>query len=279
MAKLCEQCGKRNNPFVGDPFSLDVDGKILCFNCAKHIQDDIIKLYYVKTKSEFDSLKNKIISACQQHYNETITTYISARIDKIYNIAVKNNIQIFEDAESNTVDEEKKINSDIGPFENQDLVYTIDGVRGRHIDIYTDKVVITTKLTLGSLITHNATDGEKTVYYSDCVGVQFKQSKFTIGYLQLETASVSGNNITSNFFGENTFTFDTTVVSNARMMEVAEYVKSRVDAAKKGTTTPVSTSNNNFSLADELLKLKQLLDIGVLTQEEFDEQKNKLLNK
>lgn len=63
------------------------------------------------------------------------------------------------------------------------------------------------------------------------------------------------------------------------MMEVAEYVKSRVDAAKKGTTTPVSTSNNNFSLADELLKLKQLLDIGVLTQEEFDEQKNKLLNK
>ncbi len=33
-----------------------------------------------------------------------------------------------------------------------------------------------------------------------------------------------------------------------------------------------------MSNADELLKLKELLDAGVLTQEEFDEQKNKLLN-
>lgn len=31
-------------------------------------------------------------------------------------------------------------------------------------------------------------------------------------------------------------------------------------------------------IADELLKLKQLLDMGVLTQEEFDQQKQKLLN-
>ncbi len=32
-------------------------------------------------------------------------------------------------------------------------------------------------------------------------------------------------------------------------------------------------------VADELLKLKQLLDMGVLTQEEFDQQKQKLLSK
>ena len=168
------------------------------------------------------------------------------------------------------------INDNIGPFENQDLVYSIDGVRGRHIDVYKDKVVITVKVTLGSLITHNSTDGEKTIYYSDCIGVQFKQSKFTIGYLQLETASSSGNNKNSNFFGENSFTYDTTVISNERMIEVSNYVKSRVDAVKTGTAATVAT-NNTVSLADELLKLKQLLDMGVLTQEEFDEQKIKLL--
>ena len=33
------------------------------------------------------------------------------------------------------------------------------------------------------------------------------------------------------------------------------------------------------SVADELLKLKQLLDMGVLTDEEFQQQKQKLLNK
>jgi hypothetical protein len=137
-------------------------------------------------------------------------------------------------------------------------------------------VVITVKVTLGSLITHNSTDGEKTIYYSDCIGVQFKQSKFAIGYLQLETASSSGNNENSNFFGENSFTYDTTVISNERMIEVSNYVKSRVDAVKTDKAATVAT-NNTVSLADELLKLKQLLDMGVLTQEEFDEQKIKLL--
>ena len=165
------------------------------------------------------------------------------------------------DTEDNEPVKEEK-NRNIGPFENQDLVYTIDGVRGRHIDIYKEKVVITTKVTIGSLITHNATDGEKTIYYSDCIGVQFKPSKFTIGYLQLETASSNGNNKNSNFFSENTFTYDTTVISNERMTEVANYVKSRVDAIKKGATIPAGV-NNNISVADELLKLKQLLDIGV----------------
>ena len=36
---------------------------------------------------------------------------------------------------------------------------------------------------------------------------------------------------------------------------------------------------NNFSVADELRKYKELLDLGVLTSEEFELQKNKLLNK
>lgn len=37
-------------------------------------------------------------------------------------------------------------------------------------------------------------------------------------------------------------------------------------------------SENKLSVADELLKLKSLLDAGILTQEEFDKQKQKLLN-
>ena len=34
----------------------------------------------------------------------------------------------------------------------------------------------------------------------------------------------------------------------------------------------------SYSVADELTKLKSLLDDGVLTQKEFDEQKKKVLN-
>lgn len=31
-------------------------------------------------------------------------------------------------------------------------IYDIDGVRGRHLDVYEDKVVITTKISIGSLL-------------------------------------------------------------------------------------------------------------------------------
>lgn len=41
---------------------------------------------------------------------------------------------------------------------------------------------------------------------------------------------------------------------------------------------PPQTEKSPALIADELLKLKQLLDMGVLTQEEFDQQKQKLLN-
>ena len=274
MATLCELCDKKIG-FFAENYS--VDGVVICEDCYyayKKVLDSV---------SDIDNFKG-ILAEFQNAFSgkgglEKLVKHLNdlheAKLQEIEEkrIAESQNINY----NSEIIPE--KVNSNIGPFENQDLVYTIDGVRGRHIDIYTDKVVITTKVTIGSLLTHNATDGEKTIYYSDCIGIQFKQSKFAIGYLQLETASSNGNNKSSNFFAENSFTFDTTVISNEQMIEVADYVKSRVDAVKKGGTAPASTNNNNMSVADELLKLKQLLDMGVLSQEEFDEQKNKLLNK
>lgn len=147
------------------------------------------------------------------------------------------------------------------------------------MDVYTTKAVITTKVTIGSLLTHNATDGEKTIYYTDCIGVQFKQAQFTIGYLQLETASSNGNNKQSNFLAENSFTFDQSVIPNERMVEVANYIKSRVDHVKTAKPQVPVVAQGAVSVADELLKLKQLVDMGILTPEEFQAQKEKLLNR
>lgn len=45
------------------------------------------------------------------------------------------------------------------------------------------------------------------------------------------------------------------------------------------TPPPAQTEQQVVSVADELLKLKQLLDMGVLTDEEFNQQKQKLLNR
>lgn len=88
------------------------------------------------------------------------------------------------------------------------VVFSICGNRGRSIDVYPYKVVITIDSTsLGAIVTGNATDGTKTIYFSDIIGVQYKSPGMTIGYLQLETAASMGDKNQSNFFSENTFTF------------------------------------------------------------------------
>lgn len=117
------------------------------------------------------------------------------------------------------------------------FIGSVIGARGRSIDIFDNKAVIKTDITIGSVITGNATDGEKTVFYIDCVGVQFKRSgtALAIGYLQLETSSMQMNNQNSNFFSENTFTYEEKPSSsNALMQEVYQYIVRRIEGYKYG---------------------------------------------
>jgi len=54
-------------------------------------------------------------------------------------------------------------------------ICTLEGVRGRGMILYDTKCVFTTKVTAGSIITKNATDGDKTIFLCDVTGVQFKK--------------------------------------------------------------------------------------------------------
>ena len=161
-------------------------------------------------------------------------------------------------------------------------IYTVEGAMGRYLYVYEDKCVIKTKASVGSFVTGNVSDGEKTVYYMDCIGVQFKKSGLQVGYLQLETASSTMNNKNNNFFNENSFTFnskasDERMASNERMAEIADFVKRKVEECKRKGTTGSTIINNTVSDADELMKFKNLLDMGVITQEEFDAKKKQIL--
>ena len=165
---------------------------------------------------------------------------------------------------------------DSGECEVEEPVYKIRGVRGRRISVYEDRCVITTTAGVGSFITGNLTDGEKTIYYTDCIGVQFRKAGVLIGYLQLETASATMNNKGDNFFNENTFTFDGSTISNEEMEEVSNYVKKKVQESKTARNAPVVVASAT-SAADEIKKFKELLDMGIITQEEFDAKKKQLL--
>ena len=157
--------------------------------------------------------------------------------------------------------------------EASEIVYNIKGVRGRSLKIFPDRAVINVTAGIGSFITGNVSDGEKTIYYTDCVGLQFKESGVQIGYLQFETAARTMNNSTSNFFNENSFTFDLSVTTNEKMKEVRDYVQTQIRNCKN-TQGQVATSTSS---AEELKKFKELLDMGIITQEEFDAKKKQLL--
>ncbi len=147
----------------------------------------------------------------------------------------------------------------------------LEGNRGRRISIYDNKCVITTDVTVGSLITNNALDGQKTIFYVDVVGVQFKESALAIGYLQLETGSVQMNNNSSNMFSENTYTYDENSgpVDNALMRRVHNYIVDRIEGYKYG-----------FVPSDESLihLMKELEKTSLSRNRELEQQiKEKLL--
>ena len=116
------------------------------------------------------------------------------------------------------------------------FICALEGVRGRSLRLYDTKCIIDTKKTAGSFITGNFTDGEKTIFFSDVIGVQFKKSGGLIGYLQFETPSMQMNNKDSNMFSENTFTFEEgkNGITNALIEAVYNYVCDRLEEIKYG---------------------------------------------
>lgn len=114
------------------------------------------------------------------------------------------------------------------------LLFSLEGVRGRTLMVCKTKCIIKTEVTVGSVVTGNATDGEKVIFYKDCSGIQFKKSGLAIGYLQFETSSMQMNNQNSNFFSENTFTFEENAhgITNAMMEEVFYFMMDLIEQVK-----------------------------------------------
>lgn len=123
------------------------------------------------------------------------------------------------------------------------FICEFEGVRGRNLKLYDTKIIITTKKTVGSLITGNFTDGEKTIYLCDVVGVQFKKSGGLIGYLQFETPSLQMNNKSDNMFSENTFTYESgkNGLTNELMEALYNFVTDRIEELKYHHTVLGST--------------------------------------
>lgn len=131
-----------------------------------------------------------------------------------------------------------------------------------------DKITITRKGSLNFM--NQGIKGAKTIPLKSVTSIQIKRPGMTNGYIQFGV--LGGLESRAGVFNatqdENTVMFSKKYYDD--MLNLKENIESII-FSKSSDDHAVS------SVADELLKLKQLLDADVLTKDEFEQQKIKLL--
>ncbi|WP_420805077.1 SHOCT domain-containing protein [Lacticaseibacillus nasuensis] len=115
--------------------------------------------------------------------------------------------------------------------------------------------------------------GDKTIPYSSITAVQLKKPGLTNGYIQFSV--MGGNESRGGVFSatqdENTVMFAGKKTLDD-MIELQQIVEEKIKEAHQPYGVVKQTSD-----LDELKKLKDLLDAGAVTQEEFDAKKKQIL--
>lgn len=180
-------------------------------------------------------------------------------------------------------EQEAKNNELISASMDERIKMRPDGVKyclvnnlGKILDVYENKVVFTSTQSTSTVVTAillggSTTQGEKTIYYKDAIGIQYKPSTITDGYIQVET-SATGRSASNEYGGENSIQFGGK--SNADAEIIVAFIRTKIEEIKNA---PVGGTVQQASSAEELKKFKELLDMGVISQEEFDAKKNQLL--
>jgi hypothetical protein len=166
--------------------------------------------------------------------------------------------------------------------------------KGPNGDLSVDNDWVTiTRSNRRSKLTHGF-DGEKRIAMSSITAVQFKAvGKYgnvigrlnkspdsavgpATGYIQFVVlgSQESKGGLWASQYDENTVMFNN--VGQPDFEKIRDFVEKRVVELRH---SPATTVIQEVDIADQLLKLSQLRDQGILTQEEFDSQKLKLLNR
>lgn len=153
-------------------------------------------------------------------------------------------------------------------------VFEFDGGVGDKLTVFEDRIVIKHKGALNFLAM--GINGDKVVYFTDITGIQYKPAGMVNGHLQF---SILGGNeskggILNAASDENTITF--TSQRNREAQDIHDYLNNKLREIKSTKNTPIVQAAP-ASAADELKKFKDLLDMGIITQEEFDAKKKQLL--
>ncbi|MQS88604.1 DUF4429 domain-containing protein [Lactobacillus salsicarnum] len=138
------------------------------------------------------------------------------------------------------------------------------------IDYDNEKIVITRKGAMNFLT--QGIKGAKTIPIKSISSIQIKEPGVTNGYIQFGV--LGGNESRSGVFAATQD--ENTVMFTKKYLAEMQQFKQQIENIMYADNQPQPQSQS--SIADEIMKLKSLLDQGVINQEEFEQQKNKLLN-
>lgn len=135
--------------------------------------------------------------------------------------------------------------------------------------ILQDNALVIKRGVKGFLLGGGMLRGEKTIPFGSIVAVQLKKARMTAGYIQLTL--MGGSEAKSGLFqsttDENSVNFQNWKDNNEKFAELKKLIEERI-----GVKQGVSSSLN------DLEKLAELKERGVITEEEFKKKKKEILN-
>ena len=151
-------------------------------------------------------------------------------------------------------------------------IYRMDGV-GAELVVYADKVEIVTAGITGFVL--KGLKGTKTIPYQSITAIQFKESGTWSGAGYLQFTIPGGNESRNGLFDatvdENTFMFHG---QNEYAHKIKNYIESQIRLLRN---PPPQQTSSTPSFSAELERLDALRQQGVLSDEEFQQAKARLL--
>lgn len=150
-------------------------------------------------------------------------------------------------------------------------IYTMEE-SGGVLHVYDDRVSITPMGLIGFL--SKGLKGTKTIPFHSITAIQFKEAGLMKGYIQftIPGGNESHGGVLAAASDENTFVFDET--NSNKAIVIKNFIESKIREIRTSQSMKPAT----VSLGDELTKLAALKTQGLLTDEEFQAAKKRLLS-
>ena len=154
------------------------------------------------------------------------------------------------------------------------VVYTMKGAH-KTIKVYEDHLTMEPNGGLLGYVTAGMS-GIKTIMFSSISSVQFKKAGLMNGYLSFTIPGGNekhGLDVLGMMNDENTLILKPFNPQTELALKIKEYIENKVRDSQK-SRVPLQ----NVSMADELQKLADLKEKGILSEEEFQDAKQNLIS-